>query len=136
LIVHPRLVEFSVQPIRENWYIFFIAALVFVLCEAVRKSTVLKWGACGIFLGLSTFSRLEAMEFFPVAALILLFLVFFKKISLKEMLLSGIALCLTFGATALLVLWGIDFDSRFLSMDLAWNVWVRLLAGWLSRIHL
>ena len=136
LIVHPRLVEFSVQPIRENWYIFFDALLMFVMCEAVRKSTIVKWAACGVFLGLAAFSRFEAMEFFPVAALVLLFLAVFKKIGVKEMLLSGMAFCLTFGATALLVLWSIDFDNRFISWDLAWNVGVRLFAGWLSRMHL
>lgn len=129
LAVHPRLVEFSVQPIRENWYIFFNAALVFVLCEAVRKSTALKWGACGGFLALSAFSRFEALEFFPIAAMILLFLFIFKKISLKEMLRSGIVFCLTFGATALLVLWSVDFDCRFFSR-------IRLFAGWLFRIQL
>ena len=127
LIIHPRLVEFSVQPIRENWYMFFNAAFLFVLCEAVRKSTLVKWAGCGVFLALSAFSRFEGMEFAPVAALILLLLYLFKKISLKEMLLSGLAFGLGFGLTALLVMWSVDFDYRFFSR-------IRLFTGWMLHL--
>ena len=127
LIVHPRLVEFSVQPIRENWYVFFSAAFLFVLCEAVRESAVMKWGACGVFLALSAFSRFEGMEFAPVTALVLLGLFCFKKISLKEMLLSGLAFCLGFGVASLFVMWSVDFDYRFFSR-------IRLFTGWMLHI--
>ena len=129
LIVHPRLVEFSVQPIRENWYIFFTAAFLFVICEAIRKNSVFKWGACGVFLALSAFSRFEAMEFVPIVAMVLLILFSFQKINLKEMLQSGLAFCLTLFATSVLVLWSVDFDYRFFSR-------IRLFAGWLFRIQL
>lgn len=127
LVIHPRLVEFSVQPIRENWYIFFNAALLFVLCEAVRRSSVVKWGACGVFLALSAFSRFEGLEFVPVVALVLLLLWFFRKITLKEMVLSGLVFCLALGATALLVMWSVDFDYRFFTR-------IRLFTGWMLHI--
>ena len=125
LVVHPDLVTYSVQPLRENVYLFFIGALLTMIVDAVHDNSAVKWGICGIPLSLAFFSRYETMEFFLIIPLIILTLFFLKRIKLKQVFLYSISLGLTFILTSVVFLYFIEFKCYFLS---------KLIYYWLDRI--
>ena len=114
LILHPNLVEYSCQPLRESCYAFFNCFLLFMFIEAVRKSTVYNWAACGIALSLTAYCRFEALEFMLFVPLILAALCWFRKMKWKEAVCSAAVFYLFFCLTSVLLLACVDFDSRFL----------------------
>ena len=124
-VFHPDLVTYSVQPLRENIYIFFIGMLLTMIVDAVHDNSAVKWGVCGIPLSLAFFSRYETMEFFLFIPLIILTLFFLKRIKLKQVFLYSISLGLTFILTSVVFLYFIEFKCYFLS---------KLIYYWLDRI--
>ena len=118
LVLHPDLVQYSGQPLRENSYIFFDGILLLLIVEAVRKSAVFKWAACGILLSLTAYCRFEALEFTVIVPFILAALCYFRRINLKEAVRNAAAFYLFFCLTHVLLLTCVDFDYEFIARPL------------------
>ena len=126
LVVHPDLVTYSVQPLRDNYYIFFDALLLVALIDAVKNDSNLKWGLCGILLSLAVFCRHEALEFAVIVPAILLVLCFFRKIELKQVFVKTAVFFLLFGLTFLLLMSLVDFDYLYFFSPWKINAWLEL----------
>ena len=113
LVLHPNLVEYSCQPLRESCYAFFNCILLFAFMEAIRKASFFNWAVCGIALSLTAYTRFEALEFMLFVPLILAALCYFKKIKWKDAFRSVASFYLFFCLTSVLLLACVDFDSRF-----------------------
>ena len=113
LIIQPDLVTFSVQPQRENFYLFFEAILLMLTVDAILNESTLEWGTCGIFLAFAFFCRLEALEFALIVPFILLLMFFFKKIELKQVFVRSAVFFAFFVMTFLLLLSFVNFDYKF-----------------------
>lgn len=114
LIIHPELVSYSFQPLRENFYLLFEALLLITLVDAIRRNGIVNWSACGCLLSLAFFCRYEALEFLVVIPSLLVILLLCKRINLKQAFLNVSAFYLLFVLTAIPLLWLVDFNCYFL----------------------
>ena len=126
LIVHPQLVQFSVQPQRDNIYLLFNTILLIVATDAMVNDSTPEWGLCGILLSLAVFCRHEAFEFALLIPLALLLLCFFKKIKLKQVFARSAVFFAFFILTFLLMLSFVDFDYKFFFSP--WKI-----VAWINR---
>ena len=111
LIFHPDLVTYSIQPLRDNYYLLFEAFLLLLIVEAYRKDSILKWGACGIFVSLMSFCRYEGLEFLMIVPIVVFMFSVFRKERRKRVFLNVCAFSVLFGITSLFPLSLSDFDS-------------------------
>ena len=62
-VLHPILVSYSIQPLRENYYILLMGVLLIAMVRNFRKPKILGWIFCGAIVGIAVFCRHEALEF-------------------------------------------------------------------------
>ena len=67
-ILHPILVAYSIQPLRENYFILLIGILLIVMVRNYRNPKTLGWIVCGAIVGIAVCCRHEALEFLFVVA--------------------------------------------------------------------
>ena len=83
-MMHPRLIELSIQVQRENLYLvlLFLAA-IFLIYGSLRKLVwLIVWSAA--FFALSVLTRYEALEMCPAVFLVFLLRIRQKKLSFRE----------------------------------------------------
>lgn len=83
-MMHPRLIELSIQVQRENLYLvlLFLAA-IFLIYGSLRKQVwLIVWSAA--FFALSVLTRYEALEMCPAVFLVFLLRIRQKKLSFRE----------------------------------------------------
>ncbi len=88
--VHPVFIEFSTQPLRDGFYIFWAGLTLLFLCRGMREAKWYDWCAAGFFAATSFLTRYETLEFFPLAALFLVSAPVFHCYSWKKAVLHGI----------------------------------------------
>jgi len=120
LAIHPGLVAFSVQPLRENYYIFFDGLLLAMIAVSIKKDSMLNWGLCGFFLSLAYFCRFEAVEFLLIVPFIIAVLFFCRKIKFTQAFLNASAFSLCFLLMTIFLLSFVDFETLFITRDLPW----------------
>ena len=74
LLLHPSLVSYSIQPLRENYYLFFSGLTIIAVIHAIQKNSLKDWGICGVLSAFTFFCRYEALELLLICPVILLFL--------------------------------------------------------------
>ncbi len=80
-LFHPTLIEYSIQPLRENYYLFFVGLVIIAFIKGIRKNRNWIWLICGMLLGLAVNSRYEALELFILIPTSMIFLLHRRKIS-------------------------------------------------------
>ena len=78
LAVHPSLVLYAGQPLRENNYMFALGLLFVFFADAIRTRSAMKWALCGAACTLAFFCRYEALEMIVILPLVI-FLVRWKS---------------------------------------------------------
>ena len=63
LILHPTLISYSIQPLRENYYLFFLGLVFITLINGIKTKKMKDWGLSGILIAFAAFCRYEALEF-------------------------------------------------------------------------
>lgn len=111
LVFHPDLVTYSIQPLRDNYYVFFEAFLLLMTVEAYRNDTLFNWGVCGVFVALQSFCRYEGLEFLLIVPFIAFVLSVFEKERRKRVFPNIAAFFCMFGIASLFLLSLTDFDS-------------------------
>lgn len=98
LLLHPTLVSYSIQPMRENYYLFFSGLIIIGVINAVQKNKSRDWGICGALSAFALFCRYEAFEMLLICPAILFFLLIRKRMSfcvftkhLSHFLVSSVA---------------------------------------------
>ncbi len=81
IAVHPVLIEFSKNILRENLYLFFSSMIILYLIKVYncKKNRLLNTGLLGLFTGFAVMSRYEAMEFAFLVFVVLLWKNFIEK---------------------------------------------------------
>ena len=62
-ILHPNLVSYSTQPLRENYYILLIGLLLIAMVRNSRETRTTGWIVCGAIIGVAVLCRYEILEF-------------------------------------------------------------------------
>ena len=88
--VHPVFIEFSTQPLRDGFYIFWAGLTLFFLCRGMMEAKWYDWCAAGAFLAASFLTRYEALEFFPLTLGFLVSASVFHRYSWKKAVLHGV----------------------------------------------
>ena len=114
LIVHPVLLSYSIQPLRENFYLFFWGVTILAAINGIKNKRMKDWGICGLFLSLSFFCRYEALEGLIIYPILIVYLFLMKKINRKNAIVSLIVFFATTFLSSILLLATIDFDLTFI----------------------
>lgn len=88
--VHPVFIEFSTQPLRDGFYIFWAGLTLLFLCRGMMEAKWYDWCVAGVFAATSFLTRYETLEFFPLVALFLVSAPVFHGYSWKKAVLHGI----------------------------------------------
>ena len=102
-IFHPHLVSYSIQPMRENYYILLIGLLLITMVWNYRNTRMTRWFVCGVIIGTAFFCRYEALEFLVIVLTEIAFLKLKKNSILPFFASVGIVL-LAFSLTSLFLL--------------------------------
>ena len=111
-ILHPNLVSYSIQPLRENYYILLIGLLMITMVWNFRNTRTAGWIACGAIIGIAFFCRLESLEFLVIVAVEIAILELKKK-KILSFLKSTCVFLLAFALTLISMLAWINGDSSF-----------------------
>ncbi len=84
LMLHPRLNELSVQVQRDIGYLFFSALVMWMMICGVKRKKEWYWIGSGVFLSYAILFRTEALEFLPIALIVVLVMLLKKEIKLKQ----------------------------------------------------
>ena len=58
--INPVLVEYSLQPTREIFYLVWIGLTLLAACQGIRHRNIGAWAAAGIFCGFACLTRYES----------------------------------------------------------------------------
>ena len=114
LSFHPTLVAYSIQPLRENHYMFMLGLIIIFIIYGIKKRSLAEWGLCGCVTAIAVFCRYEALELFFLYLFIGLVLLFNKKTSFKRFVAAVFIVLLTFILTSLFLISIIDCDMTFI----------------------
>lgn len=114
-IFHPVLISYSIQPLRENYYLFFLGLTIISIIKGLKDKRITDWVLCGFFLSFSIYSRYESLEQLVFCPLILFYLVMRKKLILKKAIVFLCAFFLTNIGTSVFLLSITNFDSSFIT---------------------
>lgn len=77
--IHPSLIEYSTDILRETPMIFFMLLILFFIARAERKGVPSLWIPAGFFATAACLTRYEALELIPLIFFYLLISFFFGK---------------------------------------------------------
>ena len=86
IVLHPSFIAYSIQPLRENYYLFFLAISIIAATKAIKYKRALEWGMCGIATAIAFFCRYEALELLIIYPTIIFILFLKRAICLKKTL--------------------------------------------------
>lgn len=95
-VFHPVLVTFSVQPLREMSYLFFIGLLILLMTKIWEKNRWFLHGFSGMILAAASLSRYESLEWFIFYSFYLLFLKWKRKLSWEGLFLGEVLFIISF----------------------------------------
>ena len=114
LCIHPTLISYSIQPLRDNIYLSLIGLTFYLLIKGVQTQTFVIWYECGFIYALAVFSRYEALEFIVVILGFLMFSGISKKKSFSIVSEKATLLFLGFFSAFILLAYFSNFDLAFL----------------------
>jgi len=126
LAIQPDLVPYSIQPLRENFYVFFEALLLLMIVESVRKGTYFNWCVCGVLVSFISFCRYEGMEFILIVPFVIVGTAVIDGIKRKRVLRNIAFFSICFGITSIILLSLSNFEIGIVSkikdiIDLRFN---------------
>ena len=113
-IIHPTLISYSIQPLRENYYLFFLELTIIEAINGIAKRSFISWFLCGCFLSITFFCRYEALEMIIIYSSLILFLSFKKKYTKRATLGNLASFYIACALTAALLLSITDYDLSFI----------------------
>ena len=121
LAINPNLVYYSIQPLREVYYLFFCVMLLSTLVSAIKFSSLKDWILCGIYTSCGFFCRYEAFEFIIICPCILIILRLTHRIINKRFVLGLFLFFFSTIITCIILLFiTTGFDASFLLKALSY----------------
>lgn len=115
LILHPSLIAYSIQPLRENYYLLFSCLFLVYLTEAVKRNASTYWLGCGLIMALCFFCRYEAIELAFITPLLIILLRISHRITTKDALKNELCCIIGIAIATTLLLSMVDYDCSFIS---------------------
>lgn len=104
MALNPSMIELAIEVQRDMIYLFFCGLLIYFLACGIRRQKWFYWFFSGVFFACSFLTRYETLEFIPLIAFYLLFLLIAKYMSWKKLLLNAsVFLVITTGVFFLLI---------------------------------
>ena len=120
--VHPILIEYSIQPLRDGFYIFWCGLALLFLCRGIVGKKWYDWCLGGAFFSSSLLTRYETLELFPLVILFFLWAATFHHYPWKAALLH-MSLFIT-SLISSLILWGCLLGTLTLFSKSYWNYYL------------
>lgn len=120
--VHPILIEYSIQPLRDGFYIFWCGLSLLFLCRGVVEKKWYDWSLAGLFFSSSLLTRYETLELLPLVILFFFWAAAFRHYPWKIAFLHlGLFIaCLIIS----LILWGLLQGTLALFSKSYWNYYL------------
>ena len=104
MALNPSMIELAIEAQRDVIYLFFCGLLIYFLACGIRRQKWFYWASAGVFFACSFLTRYETLEFVPLIAFYLLFLLIAKYMPWKKFLLNtSVFLVITTGVFFLLI---------------------------------
>ena len=87
--VHPVLIEFSIQPLRDGFYLFWAGLTLLFLCRGMINGKWYDWFAAGVFSAASFLTRYETLEFYLLIFVFLICAPLFQSYPWRRALTHG-----------------------------------------------
>jgi dolichyl-phosphate-mannose--protein O-mannosyl transferase len=84
LMLHPNLISYSTQPLRESPYLFFEGLILLALIKGIKNRKYIFWLLSGVLSALAFYCRLEALEFTLIIPLFIVYFILNKDICLRK----------------------------------------------------
>ena len=89
MALNPSMIELAIEAQRDMIYLFFCGLLIYFLACGIRRQKWFYWASAGVFFACSFLTRYETLEFVPLIAFYLLFLLIAKYMPWKKFLLNA-----------------------------------------------
>lgn len=115
LIIHPTLISYSSQPLRENYYLLFEGLIIIETINILNKRIdYYNLALCGLFSACAFFCRYEGMEILILLPAILLYKKTKTHSKLQKSLGELAVYCLFFFTTSIVLLYFFNFNITFI----------------------
>lgn len=114
-ILHPALVSYSVQPLRESFYLFFWGLTVMEAINGIVYGRYKDWMLCGVFLAFGFYCRYESLELLAFCPMVVCYMVFKNKLRIRKAMMFLFVFFFSMAATGVLLLNITDFDLSFIT---------------------
>lgn len=95
-VIHPTLISYSIYPLREIYYLFFLCIIILSAINLSKKKRIVDSIFCGLSTAFAFFSRYEALEFVLVIPAMSLYYCYRKHFSPQKCILSIMFYLLSF----------------------------------------
>ena len=112
-VFNPKLVAYSIQPLRENHYLFFQGLVFLFMLDGIKNGKMIQWFLTGCFIVFAVFCRFEALENILILSFILFYMVLRKKLTIRKMSCELCSVMLGICVAFCVLLPTINYDVRF-----------------------
>lgn len=114
LVLHPTLISYSIEPLRENYYLFFCGVLIIAIIRTLEEGKTYLWIVIGLLSTVLIFCRYEAMESILISLFVLLYSLINKRISLNKTFICGTLYLCSLTASFVILLSITNYDLSFI----------------------
>ena len=115
LLIHPTLISYSSQPLRENFYLFFECLLIIEIIYILKKGfDSFDLILCGILSACIIFCRYEGLEILIILPTVLLYKTFKYQDRLQRLSFKILLYFSVFFASSFVLLLSVDFNTSFI----------------------
>lgn len=114
-VFNPKLIAYSIQPLRENHYLFFQSLVFLFMVDGIKSGRMIQWFMTGCFIVFAVYCRFEALENILILSFILFFMVLRKKLTIRKMSCELCSVMLGICVSFCVLLPTINYDVRFFS---------------------
>lgn len=113
LVFHPKMISYSIQPLRENYYLFFLGLVIIFAIKGIKDHKA--FIASGVFLSFAIFCRYEAIETLLIIPIVMGYSYSKRQISLRGLYISLCSFCFGCITTCFILLSITNYDLSFIS---------------------
>ena len=115
LAANPSLVSYSIQPMRENYYMFSMGVILILAIDAWKRQSQMKWMLCGVMCAVALFCRYEALEMIVILPVVMLMAKWKQHLPYHRLVKNLVSFFLAIGVSTILLLSMTGFDASFLN---------------------
>ena len=114
LAAHPSLVSYSIQPMRENYYMVSMGLLLIFAIDAWKRKSQMKWMLCGVMCAVAVFCRYEALEMMIILPVVMVMAKWKQHLSSHHLVMNLASFFLAIAVSTIVLLSITGYDASFL----------------------